>query len=113
MRQQMKTFDTYTHINELKKAGFKEEQAAVIIKSLMDIRETDISTLATKDQVNVLINDTKAQIDSLRKDTKSQIESLRNETKALILETHASTLKWMVGTMIAFSCIILAGLKLL
>jgi len=120
MRQQMKTFDTYTHINELKKAGFKEEQAAVIIKSLVDIRETDISTLATKDQVNVLRNeidglkkDTKSQIDSLRNDTKSQIDSLRNKTKALILETHASTLKWMVGTMIAFSGIILAGLKLL
>ena len=42
MRQQMKAFDTYTHINELKKAGFNEEQAAVIIKSLMESRETDM-----------------------------------------------------------------------
>ena len=91
MRQQMRSFDTYTHINELKKAGFKEEQAAVIIKSLVDSRDNDISHLATKEQIN----------------------SLRNEMKNMILETHASTLKWMIGTMLAFSGIILAGIKLL
>ncbi len=100
MRQQMRTFDTYTHINDLKEAGFDEKQAAVIIKSLVDSRETDISHLATKEQVNVL---------------KTQVEALAKTmaTKEDLKDMHISTLKWMIGTMIAFSGILLAGIKLL
>jgi capsule polysaccharide export protein KpsE/RkpR len=109
MREQMVAFDTYTHINELKKAGFKEEQAASIIKSLMDSRETDISHIATKDQLNKFESSTNIRFAKIEGD----IASLKNEMKAMILETHASTLKWMVGTMIAFAGIILAGIKLL
>lgn len=126
----MRDFDTYTHINELKKAGFKEEQAAVIIKSLMDSRETDISHLATKEQVRKLETSTKEQVRKLEASTKEQvskleastnarfaiieerISSLRNEMKAMILDTHTSTLKWMVGTMIALVGIIIAAIKL-
>jgi hypothetical protein len=84
MRQEMRAFDTYTHINALKKAGFKEEQAAVIIKSLVDSRETDISHLATKEQLD-----------------------------SAIARLETTLIKWVVGTMIAFSGIILAGIKLL
>jgi capsule polysaccharide export protein KpsE/RkpR len=84
MRQQMRSFDTYTHINDLKKAGFNEEQAAVIIKSLVDSRDNDISHLATKDQL-----------------------------ESAIAKLETTLIKWMVGTMIAFSGIILAGIKLL
>lgn len=98
MRQEMRAFDTYTHINELKKAGFNEEQAAVIIKSLVDSRETDISHLATKEQLSEVKNQLVEQI--ARLDTK-------------ISDTHTNTLKWMVGTMIAFAGIILAGIKLI
>lgn len=95
MRQQMRAFDTYTHINELKKAGFNEEQAAVIIKSLMESRETDTSHLATKEQLE------------------SSIDKLNASLQKQMHEMHVSLIKWMVGTMIAFSGIMLAGIKLL
>lgn len=94
----MRAFDTYTHINELKKAGFNEEQAAVIIKSLVDSRETDISHLATKEQINAL-------------DKKIDVSIAKLEAK--ISDTHTSTLKWMVSTMIALAGIFIAGIKLL
>ena len=115
MRQEMRAFDTYTHINELKKAGFNEEQAAVIIKSLLDSRETDISHLATKEQVAKLETSTKEQIFEV----KTQINTLDKKIdvsvaklEAMILDTHASSLKWMVGTMIALVGIIIAAIKL-
>lgn len=119
----MKAFDTYTHINKLKEAGFNEKQAAVIIKSLVDSRETDISHLATREQVNELKNDTKKQISEVKDqvialeiklnkiDSKIDIAVAKLESK--ISEMHTSTLKWMIGTMVAFSGILLTGIKLL
>jgi hypothetical protein len=83
MRQQMRAFDTYTHINELKKAGFNENQAAVIIKSLMDSRETDTSHLATKEQLD-----------------------------SAIAKLETTLIKWMIGTMIALVGVIIAAIKL-
>ena len=127
MRQKMRTFDTYTHINDLKEAGFDEKQAAVIIKSLVDSRETDISHLATKEQVISLetqVNVLKIQVGAIEHRvgniektmaTKEQVEMLAKTmaTKEDMKDMHISTLKWMIGTMIAFSGILLAGIKLL
>ena len=104
MRQQMRTFDTYTHINDLKEAGFDEKQAAVIIKSLVDSRETDISHLATKEQVTALESKLVSRMENIEKNM---------ATKEDMKDMHISTLKWMIGTMIAFSGILLAGIKLL
>lgn len=95
MRQQMRTFDTYTHINDLKEAGFDEKQAAVIIKSLVDSRETDISHLATREQLD------------------SSIAKLDASLQKQMMGMQMTIIKWMVGTMIALSGIILAGIKLL
>lgn len=103
MRQEMRAFDTYTHINELKKAGFNEEQAAVIIKSLVDSRETDISHLATKEQVNAI-----EKVMATKEDLKTLEVSIHKQ----ISQLHASTLKWVVGTMIALVGVIIAAIKL-
>jgi capsule polysaccharide export protein KpsE/RkpR len=114
MRQQMRAFDTYTHINELKEAGFNEKQAAVIIKSLVDSRETDISHLATREQVNELKNANKDQFNELKTDIaliKEQIKSFA--TKEDLKDIQINLIKWMVGSMIAFSGVMLAGIKLL
>ncbi len=131
MRQQMRTFDTYTHINDLKEAGFDEKQAAVIIKSLVDSRETDISHLATKEQVVALENKLTSKVDKLTSRveniektmaTKEQLDSsiakLEGKIYALdaslqkqMMEMQMTIIKWVVGTMIAFSGIILAGFK--
>src|SRR3989338_2591543 len=127
----MRAFDTYTHINELKKAGFKEEQAAVIIKSLMDSRETDFASLATKEQVANLertmakkeelaeaIADVTDRIAELRTELKTEISELRTALKTEISELRTeikdlqiNLIKWMVGLMIAFSGIIFAGIQ--
>jgi hypothetical protein len=91
MIQQMRAFDTYTHINELKKAGFNEEQAAVIIKSLVDSRETDISHLATKEQVNKLEASTIESINKLEASTIERFNKLEISTIERINKLEAST----------------------
>ncbi len=103
MRQTMHSFDTYKHINELKAAGFEEKQAAVIIKSLVESRETDISHLATREQVSELKTDIAL--------IKEQMKSF--STKEELKDVQITLIKWMVGLMIAFTGIILAGFQLL
>lgn len=98
MRQHMRAFDTYTHINELKEAGFNEKQAAVIIKSLVDSRETDTSHLATREQVSAL---------------EIKMNKIDNKIDIAVAKLEATLIKWMIGTMIAFSGILLTGIKLL
>ena len=54
MEPQMRTFDTHKYIKELTKSGFKEAQAEVLVKSLLESREYDFSTLATREQLTAL-----------------------------------------------------------
>lgn len=147
----MKAFDTYTHINDLKKVGFREEQAAVIIRSLMDSREMDLANLATKEQVanierNMVtreqlaeaiaevkaelkgdiaelrtelkgdIAELRTELAELRTETKKDISGLRAEitgVKDMIKDLQVNLVKWIVGLMIAFTGIILAGIQLI
>lgn len=67
MKAIMHTFDTHKHIKELQATGFDEHQAEVIVKSLFESRDYDVSKLATKEQVFVLEKDVK----SIEKDVKS------------------------------------------
>ena len=108
-----KPFDTHKYIKSLQETGFNEQQAEVLVKSLLESKDFDLSFLATREQIvqldnkidyyrkdtkreienlrkdikaeiNGLRKDTKLEIDSLRKDTKTEIDSLRKDTKAEI-----------------------------
>ena len=47
----MRAFDTHKHIKALTNSGFKEEQAELIIRSLLESRESDLSKLATNESL--------------------------------------------------------------
>ena len=51
MQMNYKTFDTHKHIKSLQETGFNEKQAEIIIKSLIESRDFDLSFLATREQV--------------------------------------------------------------
>ena len=99
-------FDTHQHIKALQSAGFNEKQAEVIVRSLLESREIDMSHLATKEQIINLDN----KMNALEKQvaTKEDIKDL--EIK--IAQSQASILKWMIATVIAFSGVIIAAIPL-
>ena len=83
-----KPFDTHKYIKSLQETGFNEQQAEVLVKSLLESKDFDLSFLATREQIVQLDNkidyyrkDTKGEIEDLRKDIKAEINSLRNDTK--------------------------------
>ena len=83
----MRAFDTHKYIKELTKSGFKEGQAEIIIKSILESRDYDFSKLSTKEQVAAVEKEigfireeiskfaTKEQLVSIEKD----IELVRKE----------------------------------
>ena len=130
MEPRIFTFDTHQHVKDLQSAGFNEKQAEVIVKSLLESRDADISHLATKDQVSALEQTTKDRISALdnkinalekQMATKEQVNNLekqmatKEQMKDLeiqIAQSQASILKWMIATVIAFSGVIIAAVPI-
>lgn len=88
----MHTFDTHKYVKELQATGFDENQAEVIVKSLLESRDYDASKLATKEQVFVLEKDVKAlekDVKSIEKDVKilqQDVKLLEQDVKSIRVE---------------------------
>ncbi len=73
-------FDTHKYIKELESSGFNEKQAEVIVKSLLDSRDYDLSKLATREQVNALQNDVaiiRKEMEAYKVSNDAQFASIR------------------------------------
>jgi phosphopantetheine adenylyltransferase len=118
-----KTFDTHKYIKSLQETGFNEQQAEILVKSLLESRDFDLSILATRDQVAEVKSDLQkniAQLDSklskeisevksdLQKDiatTREQISEVKSDLQKEISAIKHDILKWMIPlifTVIAF-----------
>ena len=120
-----KPFDTHKYIKSLQETGFNEQQAEVLVKSLLESKDFDLSFLATREQIVLLDNkidsyrkDTKTEIDSLRKDTKAEFDSLKKDIKLEMSEHKQSItaemsknkteiLKWVIGLFVVLVVTIL------
>ena len=96
---EVKAFDTHKYIKELQSSGFDENQAEVIVKSLLESREYDFSKLATREQVSNLEKNSKEQHFSLDKQmikfaTKEQITNLEKNTKEQISSLEKQMIKF-------------------
>ena len=97
----MHTFDTHKHIKELQATGFDERQAEVIVKSLFESRDYDVSKLATKEQVFVLEKDVK----SIEKDVKAiekDVRAIEKDVKSLRVEMREG-FQWIYKEMKNFA----------
>lgn len=95
------TFDTHKYIKELEAAGFPEEQAEVLIKSMLAARYYEASQLSTREQVEELKNDINNLKSELSKfATKEQVEKLekqfKHELRAEIAGVKYDILKWII-----------------
>ena len=99
---QYRTFDTYKHISDLKSAGLPEEQARIIISSMLELAAFDLSYLATKEDIANIKEDLK------RFATKEDLANVRAELKEDIANVKNDLLKWIVPLFLAspslFSC---------
>jgi len=107
------TFDTYSAIKRLIQKGVQEEQAEEFVKIFTEIKDPDLSQLASKEQVILLEKDienimqnaaTKADLEKVRTELKTEIhqveEKIHQVEKRLIL---------MIGGAALATCSIIIG----
>ena len=90
-----KTFDTHKYIKSLQETGFNEQQAEVLVKSLLESRDFDLSILATREQVS----DVKKEIVQLDNKLSKEISSTREQISNVrgdIKQIKVDMLKWIV-----------------
>ena len=74
-----KTFDTHKYIKSLQETGFNEKQAEVLVKSLLESRDFDLSILATREQVADMKSDLKKEIAQLDAKFNKEISATREQ----------------------------------
>ena len=94
-----KTFDTHKYIKNLQATGFDEKQAEVLVKSLLESRDFDLSILATRDQLSKVENRLQKEISA----TRDQIVQLDNKlskeisaTREQVTKVKYDLLKWIL-----------------
>ena len=85
-----KTFDTHKYIKSLQETGFNEQQAEMLVKSLLESRDFDLSILATREQISELKIEI-AQLDSKLSKEISAIREQVSEVKSDLQKDIATT----------------------
>ena len=105
-----KTFDTHKYIKSLQESGFNEKQAEMLVKSLLESRDFDLSILATREQVAKL----DGKIDKVESSLNAKIDKVESNLEKQITEVKYDILKWIVPIMLTNVAIMVGiALKLL
>jgi phosphopantetheine adenylyltransferase len=90
-----KTFDTHKYIKSLQETGFNEQQAEILVKSLLESRDFDLSILATREQ----ISEVKTEIAQLDSKLSKEISEVKSDLQKQIVQVESNILKWMLPLM--------------
>ena len=78
-----KTFATHKYIKSLQESGFNEKQAEMLVKSLLESRDFDLSILATREQVSKIESNLEKQISATREQVSKTEASLEKQISAI------------------------------
>lgn len=91
--------------------GASEESATSAAEDVIQVSQ--LPQLATKSDIAKLEQATKADIARLEQSTKADIAILENKVTAAMASQEARLVKWMVGTGLLYTAIVIAGVSLL
>jgi len=87
------TFDTLASAKRMKAKGVKPEDAEAFAEELRVTSETDVSHLATKDELSGFKSELKADLRELE----AKMQNVESRLEAKIAESKAEVIKWMFG----------------
>ena len=96
------SFDTHAFFNELKGAGFSEQQAEVITK----LQKTTITTTLEQARHDYQLDDLTTKRDL--KELELKLESRIKDTELKIVESKADLILWVVGVGVLQTALITA-----
>ncbi len=83
------TLDTHEVFKDLQSAGFTDAQAEAVARNIRKAQDLDLSTLATKSDLEELRTSLSAEIASVRADLGAEIASVRADLGAEIASVRA------------------------
>ncbi len=89
--------DTHAMVKDFLAAGFTGEQAESITNAVRNAQDLDLSSLATKADLQAAIQGLKAEMEALRAATKADIENSRLSTKADIAEVKSEVFRLLLA----------------
>ncbi len=105
--------DTHETVKSLTAAGFTDAQAEAVTAAVKNAVNIDLSSLATKTDLDALRAAIKTDLDALRAVTKADLDALRAEFEAKIERSKVEMIKWVVGIGFAQVAIVAALLRLI
>ena len=96
------SFDTHAFFNELKGAGFSEQQAEVITK----LQKTTITSTLEQARHDYQLDDLTTKRDL--KELEFRLESRIKDTELKIVESKADLIRWVVGVGVLQTALITA-----
>jgi phosphopantetheine adenylyltransferase len=93
-----KTFDTHKYIKNLQETGFNEQQAEILVKSLLESRDFDLSILATREQVADVKSDLQKNIAQLDSKLSKEISEVKSDLQKDIAQLDSKLSKEIAAT---------------
>ena len=103
--KQPAAFNTHNVIKKLVAKGFQEPQAEEIVDAILEGRSSDLSQLATKEQVTELRSEMRTSNEQLRSEMRTSNERLRTEIEKAKLSAIL-----IIGGLIAASTTVIGAL---
>lgn len=109
------TLDTHAVVKDLQSAGFTDAQAEAVARNIHKAQDLDLSTLATKVDLEKVRTDLTAEIARVRSDLTAEIAKLRNEfsieigqLRTSVADMKGELAKWMFTAM-GFQTLVIIG----
>ena len=100
----MQTLDTLEVAKELRAAGFTDVQAEALTRAVRQAQNLDISTLATKADLQVVKADLQAvkadlqaEIALVKTELRTEIKAVKSDLQLEIAGLKADMLRWIIG----------------
>jgi len=110
--KQPAAFNTHNVIKKLVAKGFQEPQAEEIVDAILEGRSSDLSQLATKEQVTELRSEMKSDIGKVRAEVTELRSEMRTSNERLRTEIEKAKLSaiLIIGGLIAASTTVIGAL---
>lgn len=114
------TFDTYNAVKRLIQKGVREEQAEEFVRIFTEIKDPDLSKLASKEEVALLEKDvenimqniaTKADLEKVRTELKTEVHQVEKSLEEKIHKVENKLILMIGGAAAATCSIIIAATK--
>ena len=107
------TFDTLKFANRLKTAGVPAVQAEAEADALSEVLETNLSELATKEDLRHEIGDLRKDMDARFAGVDAKLEKTESVLRQEMSSLKFELLKWMIGVAIAQAGLLIGILRFL